>query len=95
VVSISRGIQKGEVVRITTGKGELVAIAEAQLEEKEIISQEHGLVALTKRVIMAVGTYPKMWKSKNEVLGSEGISESLLRESILDSLEKEDRDAAA
>ncbi|MDA4112308.1 MAG: RNA-guided pseudouridylation complex pseudouridine synthase subunit Cbf5, partial [Thaumarchaeota archaeon] len=47
VVSISRGIQKGEVVRITTGKGELVAIAEAQLEEKEIISQEHGLVALT------------------------------------------------
>jgi len=91
IVSISRGVQKGEIVQITSGKGELVAIAEAQLSEKEILSEQHGLAALTKRVIMTVGTYPKMWKSKNEVLGTEGISESLLRESILDSLEKEDQ----
>jgi H/ACA ribonucleoprotein complex subunit 4 len=94
IVSISKGVQKGEIVRIISGKGELVAIAEAQLDEKEIVSQQHGLAALTKRVVMTAGTYPKMWKSKNEVLGTEGISESLLRESILDSLEKEDQNSS-
>ncbi|MDA4131175.1 MAG: RNA-guided pseudouridylation complex pseudouridine synthase subunit Cbf5 [Thaumarchaeota archaeon] len=91
IVSFSGGVEKGEIVRITTGKGELVAISETQLSENELTSQEHGLAALTKRVIMNPGTYPKMWKSKNEVLEAEEISETLLRASILDSLEKEDR----
>lgn len=93
VVALSKGISKGEVVRITTLKGELVAIAEAQIGEEEILKGEHGLVTITKRVIMNPGTYPKMWKSKKDVVvESEGISEELLKESILDSLEKEDRE---
>ena len=83
-------------MRIMTLKGELVAIAEAQLGEEEIVKEEHGLATITKRVIMSPGTYPKMWKSKKElVIESEGISEALLKESILDSLEQEEEDRKA
>jgi H/ACA ribonucleoprotein complex subunit 4 len=89
ITAFSRGLSKNEIVRIMTGKGELVAIAEAKLDEKELLAEQHGLAAVTKRVIMNTGTYPKMWKSKNEVVESEGISETLLRESILDNLQKE------
>ncbi|MGH2638240.1 MAG: RNA-guided pseudouridylation complex pseudouridine synthase subunit Cbf5 [Rhabdochlamydiaceae bacterium] len=89
ILSFSGGMQKGEIVRIVTAKGELVAIAETQLCEKQIKLQEHGIVAITKRVIMSTGTYPKMWKSKREEVGTEEISEKLLRQSILDSLDKD------
>ena len=89
ILSLSKGIQKGEIVRIVTGKGELVAIAEAQLDESQITSQEHGLATITRRVVMATGTYPKMWKSKKEEVGTEDISEKLLKESILDNLDQD------
>jgi len=91
IAAMSKGIKKGDIVRIMTLKGELVAIAEAQLDQAELLKEEHGLACITKRVIMATGTYPKMWKAKKdlEVL-SEGISEAMLRNSILDSLEKEE-----
>ena len=92
IVSFTKGVKKGEILRIMTLKGELVAIAESQLSEDELLKEQHGLATVTKRVIMSVGTYPKMWKSKKEdVVENEGISEALLRESILDSLEKEER----
>jgi len=96
IVALTRGIRKGEIIRIMTLKGELVAIAEAQLSEEEILKEEHGLATITKRVIMSPGTYPKMWKSKKElVIESEGISEALLKESILDSLERDEKDEQA
>ena len=92
---MSKGIKKGEIVRIMTGKGELVAIAEAQLVGEDILKEQHGLATVTKRVTMNTGTYPKMWKSKAEVLVSEGISEVLLKESILDRLEKDEQEELA
>jgi len=89
ILSVSKGIRKGEIVRIVTGKGELVALAEAQLDEEQISSQEHGIATITRRVIMGTGTYPKMWKSKREEVGTEEISEKLLKQSILDNLDED------
>ncbi|MCL4519641.1 MAG: RNA-guided pseudouridylation complex pseudouridine synthase subunit Cbf5 [Thaumarchaeota archaeon] len=90
VVAFSKGISKGEIVRILSGKGELVAIAEAQLGEADISSGQHGIAAITRRVVMRAKTYPKMWTSKKEEVGTEEISEKLLKSSILDSLEQEE-----
>ena len=92
VLSFSKGVTKGEIVRIMTQKSELVAIAESQMDEGTLASSEHGLATLTKRVIMTTGTYPKMWKSKKEEVGTEDVSEQLLRKSILDALEREDQE---
>lgn len=89
ILSFSKGIEKNEPVRIVTGKGELVAIAETQLGEAEMHVQDHGVAAVTRRVIMNPGTYPKMWKTHTEETGTEEISESLVKQSILDSLDRE------
>lgn len=89
-VSFSKGIQKGEIIRIVTGKGELVAIAESGMDEASLSSEQHGIAAITKRVIMGTGTYPKMWKSKKDELGTEDVSANLLKSSILDTLENEE-----
>jgi H/ACA ribonucleoprotein complex subunit 4 len=93
IVAFTKAVKKGEMVRIMSLKGELVAIAETQLDEEELLKKDHGLATITKRVIMNPGTYPKMWKSKKDlVIESEGVSEALLKESILDSLEREEAD---
>lgn len=89
ILSFSKGLEKNEPVRITTGKGELVAIAESQLGEAEMRAQDHGIAAITRRVTMNTGTYPKMWKAKREEVGTEEVSEKMLKQSILDRLDEE------
>jgi H/ACA ribonucleoprotein complex subunit 4 len=64
IVSISPRIKKGETVVLLSGKGELVAIAEASMTADEITMSKKGIAFPVKRVIMDQGTYPKMWKKK-------------------------------
>ncbi len=59
IVSFTKGVKKGEIVRIMTLKGELVAIAESQLGEDELLKEEHGLATVTKRVIMSTRNLSK------------------------------------
>lgn len=63
MVSLETGISKGSMVAVLTLKGEAVALAEALGSTEEILSMEHGVVAVSKRVLMRRGTYPKRWKS--------------------------------
>ncbi len=90
IISISKGLTKGEIVRILSGKGELVALAECQLDEEQIRSLDHGIAAITKRVIMQAGTYPRMWKTKEDSRDEKRVMEDILRKSILDKLEEEE-----
>ena len=90
ILSFSSGVVKGEIVRIMSGKGELVAIAESQMNEVELRSAEHGIASLTRRVVMGSGTYPRMWGKSAKDKETEDIGESLLKKSILDSLEERD-----
>ena len=92
VLSFTRGVTKGEIIRIMSQKGELVALAESQMTESDLESTEHGIVTLTKRVIMSTGSYPRMWKAKKEEVGTSDVSEELLKKSILDALEKDDKE---
>jgi H/ACA ribonucleoprotein complex subunit 4 len=62
VLKLSDNIKPGVTVAIMTQKGEVVAIAEATMLSKEILEIDHGVVALTKKVIMPRSTYPE-WKS--------------------------------
>jgi H/ACA ribonucleoprotein complex subunit 4 len=64
ISSFSPGIKKGDPVQILTAKGELVAIAESAMTSEELTSETKGIAAITRRVVMDAGTYPKMWKSK-------------------------------
>lgn len=63
IVSLSSGISKGDTVILLSGKGELVAIAEAKMTTDEVSSSKKGIAFPVKRVIMERGTYPKLWRS--------------------------------
>jgi len=54
-------ISKGETVAVTTLKGELVALAEAEMTAEELYSED-GTAAVLKSVHMSPETYPKRWK---------------------------------
>jgi H/ACA ribonucleoprotein complex subunit 4 len=97
ILAFTSGLKKGELVRIVSGKGELVAIAESQMDDKDLQKAEHGLVTLTRRVIMEPGTYPKMWKKAQaseeiEEEEEEGLAEATLKKSLLDKLEEEEEE---
>jgi H/ACA ribonucleoprotein complex subunit 4 len=66
ILSLSPGIQKGETVVLLSGKGELVAIAEAGMTTEEISTSKKGIAFPVKRVIMESSTYPKLWKTQKE-----------------------------
>jgi tRNA pseudouridine55 synthase len=71
VISLSKGIAKGETVVLLTAKGELIGIAEATMTTEEVQAQPKGIAFPVKRVIMEQGTYPKMWKKQDKPSGKE------------------------
>jgi H/ACA ribonucleoprotein complex subunit 4 len=71
VISLSKGISKGETVVMQTGKGELIGIGEASMSTDEVKAAEKGIAFPIRRVIMDQGTYPKMWKKQQKEGNSE------------------------
>ena len=62
VAKLSDHIRAGDLVGIYTGKGEGVAIAKALMTSDRIVIAKSGAAADTARVLMAPGTYPRLWK---------------------------------
>ena len=61
ILSYETGIGVGDLVGVMTKKGEAVALMRATLTSGKIQAEEHGIAATTERVLMPLGTYPKMW----------------------------------
>lgn len=62
VLSVETGIEPGVLLAEMTLKGELIALAEAEMTSEEMLEAEHGIVAEPERVVMEPGTYPSEWK---------------------------------
>ncbi|HEY7587704.1 MAG TPA: RNA-guided pseudouridylation complex pseudouridine synthase subunit Cbf5 [Thermoplasmata archaeon] len=62
VAKLSEHVKRGDVVGVFTAKGEAVAISKALMTSEEIVVAKSGVAADTMRVLMAPGTYPKLWK---------------------------------
>lgn len=56
ICMVQKGIKKGDTIAILTLKGELVALAKANMSSEEMLGK--GLAAKTDRVIMGKGIYP-------------------------------------
>jgi H/ACA ribonucleoprotein complex subunit 4 len=65
VLQLHEDIQPGDIVAIKTLKGELVALAVALKESAKILAATSGIIANTKRVVLAAGTYPPSWRKKS------------------------------
>jgi len=55
-------IKEGELVAIFTLKGELVALARAEVTGEKMKKLKRGIVARVDRVVMEKDLYPRMWK---------------------------------
>ena len=62
LLSLETDINKGDMVSFFTLKGEAVAVGVAQMESREMLASQSGIIARTERVIMQPNTYPKAWK---------------------------------
>jgi H/ACA ribonucleoprotein complex subunit 4 len=62
VLTVETGISPKDLVALFTLKGELVSLAWAEMNSKQIHEAEHGIVAKPERVVMTPGTYPRKWK---------------------------------
>ncbi|MFB6144296.1 MAG: RNA-guided pseudouridylation complex pseudouridine synthase subunit Cbf5 [Candidatus Nanohaloarchaea archaeon] len=61
ITKLQDGIKKEETIAITTLKGELVAIAEAQMTSEQMFEKE-GTAAELESVHLSPETYPRRWK---------------------------------
>ncbi|HWR24841.1 MAG TPA: RNA-guided pseudouridylation complex pseudouridine synthase subunit Cbf5 [Methanosarcina sp.] len=68
IVSLDSNLVKGDLIALFTLKGELVALAKAEMNTEEILKASTGLAAIPIRIIMESGTYPKGWSKKEENL---------------------------
>ncbi len=66
VVRAQEGISAGDLVALMSLKGEGVALGRALMSSEDIVKKNEGLCVNTERVIMAAGTYPKMWRTQEE-----------------------------
>jgi len=58
--------EKGDVVTVLTGKGELVCIGEAIAPSSAVPPGANGLVAAPRSVFLSPGTYPRGWKKRKK-----------------------------
>lgn len=65
VIGFDPRIRKGDTLAIYTQKGEVIALATAQMDAHDIEESPRGIVATVNRVIMKAGTYPRMWKKSD------------------------------
>jgi H/ACA ribonucleoprotein complex subunit 4 len=63
VVRLTDNVSAGATVAVFTLKGELVALAKALKNAREIAGMGKGIIARTKRVLMPTGVYPRFWKT--------------------------------
>ncbi len=61
VSAVEKSIKTGDKVSILSGKGELVAVGESEMDAKEIYGSKTGKAASLINVMMERGTYPKGW----------------------------------
>ncbi|MGB1585911.1 MAG: RNA-guided pseudouridylation complex pseudouridine synthase subunit Cbf5 [Thermoplasmatota archaeon] len=64
IAQLDAGIEAGELVALSSLKGELVALGTAKMTAKQMIDSDKGLAASTDRVVMRQGTYPRVWKTR-------------------------------
>lgn len=64
IAQLDAGIEVGELVALSSLKGELVGLGQAQMTSHQMLEANTGIAATPERIIMRRGTYPKVWKPK-------------------------------
>jgi len=65
VAMLHEGIRPGDTVALLTLKGELVALATAEMPSERVLEERRGIAFRPKRVVMEPGLYPRAWKRRS------------------------------
>jgi len=65
ISKLDSGISPKDWIGFFTLKGESVGMGRAVLSTEQVMDLKHGIAFDTLRVIMPVGTYPRMWQSRS------------------------------
>ncbi|MGP8321086.1 MAG: RNA-guided pseudouridylation complex pseudouridine synthase subunit Cbf5 [Methanosarcinaceae archaeon] len=63
ILGFNSGIKKADIACIFSQKGEAVALCKAAMDIDGVLGVNTGIAAVTERVIMDAGTYPRSWKT--------------------------------
>jgi H/ACA ribonucleoprotein complex subunit 4 len=66
IISLDSDLKKGDLTALFTLKGELVALAKAEMTTQEILKASTGFAAAPVRIMMEAGTYPRGWTKKED-----------------------------
>ena len=66
------GIRVNDAVALLTLKGELIALAKAEMSSDEVLENEKGIAFRPTRVIMEPGLYPRAWGKRAEESEGQG-----------------------
>lgn len=66
IFQLDSDVKKGDTVALISGKGEAIALGSALMTSEMILQDDEGMAVNTERVLMAPGTYPKLWKKGYE-----------------------------
>ena len=66
IVKLDDIVEKNELVLLESLKGEAIAMAQAKMGSKDILTANHGIAAKTTRVFMDRAVYPKIWKESTK-----------------------------
>ena len=61
ILRLESGIEPKGLIAVMTQRNEAIALMRAEMDTDAILKGEHGIAAITERVIMQRGTYPKSW----------------------------------
>jgi H/ACA ribonucleoprotein complex subunit 4 len=64
ILELDNNINKGDMVALITSKGEGIALGKALMNSESIFDLKEGIAAITERVLMSPGIYPKLWHTK-------------------------------
>lgn len=63
IAQLDSGIKKGDFIAVISQKDEAVALGSALSTSEVLMDLNKGMAVNTERVLMAPGTYPKLWRS--------------------------------
>jgi len=72
IVKLHEDIKPGDTVALLTMKGELVALATAEMSSERILEERRGIAFKPERVILEPGLYPRAWGRKSQAGGGGG-----------------------
>lgn len=64
IAQLDSGIRKGDFLAMMTYKNEAIALGSALTTSDLMMDLNKGMAVNTERVLMAPGTYPKLWRAK-------------------------------